>query len=192
MFSFTAWLLVWLAAHSPWPQCCPLCNLQCMQRYLDNPQTRAAFNTEVRLGLMAARKWTGAHYVAAQRVRTRGIAHFRAALQQADVLVTPSTPCTAPAISPAAYNGGMSDLNKTSAIMRFVSQANMLGLPAISVPVGCDSSNLPIGLQFMGRPWAEATLLRLAAVMESAMAQQQRQQTPVIWINPVSGQSAGL
>ena len=74
-----------------------------------------------------------------------------------------------------------------------LSQANLVGLPAISVPVGHDPSGLPIGLQFIGRPWAEATLLRMASVMESAALGRVRQQgAPAIWINPLTGQSAGL
>jgi Asp-tRNA(Asn)/Glu-tRNA(Gln) amidotransferase A subunit family amidase len=50
--------------------------------------------------------------------------------------------------------------------MRFVLAANLLGFPAISVPVGYDKEGLPIGLQIMGRPWAEATVLGLAAAVE--------------------------
>ena len=74
-----------------------------------------------------------------------------------------------------------------------LSQANLVGLPAISVPVGHDPSGLPIGLQFIGRPWAEATLLRMASVMESAASGRVRQQgAPAIWMNPLTGQSAGL
>lgn len=75
--------------------------------------------------------------------------------------------------------------------MRFVVTANLLGFPAISVPVsintiflfvscsrqqlyvnnsyiqvGYDKQGLPIGLQIIGRPWCEATVLRLAAAVE--------------------------
>ncbi|RID59074.1 hypothetical protein BRARA_F02323 [Brassica rapa] len=51
-------------------------------------------------------------------------------------------------------------------LMRFVVAANLLGFPAISVTVGYDKEGLPIGLQIMGRPWAEATVLSLAAAVE--------------------------
>ena len=39
-------------------------------------------------------------------------------------------------------------------------QANFIGLPAISMPVGYDSKGLPIGLHMLGKPWKEGTLLR--------------------------------
>lgn len=60
----------------------------------------------------------------AQRIRARGVQHFRSALALADIIVTPSTPCTAPAISAAAAAGGASDLGLVSKIMRFASQVS--------------------------------------------------------------------
>ena len=44
--------------------------------------------------------------------------------------------------------------------------ANLAGLPGISVPCGFDSRRLPIGLQLIGRPFDEETLLRLAHAAE--------------------------
>ncbi len=50
--------------------------------------------------------------------------------------------------------------------MRFTTQANFTGLPAISFPAGYDEAGLPIGMQAVGRAWQESTLLRLALVAE--------------------------
>jgi aspartyl-tRNA(Asn)/glutamyl-tRNA(Gln) amidotransferase subunit A len=44
--------------------------------------------------------------------------------------------------------------------------ANLAGLPGISVPCGFDGRKLPIGLQLIGRPFDEETLLRLAHAAE--------------------------
>ena len=48
----------------------------------------------------------------------------------------------------------------------FTVSANLAGLPAVSVPCGLTSERLPIGLQMTGRPFDEATLLRIADAYE--------------------------
>jgi aspartyl-tRNA(Asn)/glutamyl-tRNA(Gln) amidotransferase subunit A len=52
----------------------------------------------------------------------------------------------------------------------YTSPFNLVGLPAISIPCGADASGLPIGLQLVARPWAEARLLRIARAFERATA----------------------
>ena len=50
----------------------------------------------------------------------------------------------------------------------FTVTAPLAGLPAISVPCGFTGSQLPIGLQLVGRAWEEATLFQLAGAYERA------------------------
>ena len=124
---------------------------------------------DVRLNLASARAFTASDYVHAQQVRTRLIANLNGALEQADVIVTPTTGLTAPTIPKAALSGGESDLATLTEIMRFVTPANLTGLPAISFPTGYDDTGLPIGMQVIGRAWQEHTLLRLALSAERAV-----------------------
>ncbi|GLC33742.1 hypothetical protein PLESTB_000111000 [Pleodorina starrii] len=180
------------------------------ERY-DNPRLRTAFNPDVRLALSNARFWRPADYLQAQRIRARANIHFRRVLSKVHVIATPTTPIPAPRIHPQALQGGESNLRQVSRVMRFVVAANMLGLPAISLPVGWvppeedkgqkeeeDGGNgagagagaaggapaagagdgtcppgsgvlLPVGLQLLGRPLQEATLLRVGAVLEAAL-----------------------
>ena len=49
----------------------------------------------------------------------------------------------------------------------FTVPANLAGIPAISVPAGCDKNNLPLGLQLIGKPLGEQTLLNLALSIEN-------------------------
>jgi Asp-tRNA(Asn)/Glu-tRNA(Gln) amidotransferase A subunit family amidase len=124
---------------------------------------------EVRLTLNLGRSFTARDYILAQRVRTRMINHFKKAFEQVDAILTPSTGITAPPIPKAALPDGESDLSTTVEIMRFATQANMTGLPAITFPAGYTSKGLPIGMQAIGRAWEEATLLRIAVNAEEVV-----------------------
>jgi aspartyl-tRNA(Asn)/glutamyl-tRNA(Gln) amidotransferase subunit A len=78
-----------------------------------------------------------------------------------DVLLLPTTTSTVPAIRDAGANPqALSSQNTVS--------ANYYGLPAISVPCGFDRNGLPLGLQIVGKPWDEATVLYLAYRYETA------------------------
>ena len=127
---------------------------------------RRDFSLEVRADLALARLLTARDYVQAQRVRTRILGHFGRALRQVDAIVTPTTACTAPQLTPDALRLGASDVRTDAAIMRFVVGANFTGLPAISIPAGYDADGLPVGLQAIGRRWQEHLLLRLARAAE--------------------------
>ena len=50
----------------------------------------------------------------------------------------------------------------------FTVTLNLAGLPGISVPAGLSQHGLPLGLQVIGRPWDEATVLRVGEVLETA------------------------
>jgi aspartyl-tRNA(Asn)/glutamyl-tRNA(Gln) amidotransferase subunit A len=52
-------------------------------------------------------------------------------------------------------------------LTRYTAPFNLTGLPAISVPCGFTADRLPVGLQLIARPWAEAQLLRAAHAFES-------------------------
>lgn len=124
---------------------------------------------DVRTNLRLARAFSAQDYIKAQRIRTRMMAHFDRALQTADVIVTPATGLPAPPIKPGALPSGDSDLSLLLEIMRYSQPANLTGLPAIAFPAGYNSVGLPIGMQAIGRPWQEATLLRIALSAEQAV-----------------------
>ncbi len=102
-----------------------------------------------------------AYYDKAQRVRTFIRDTFSEALQRFDFLVTPTTPTTAFALGakPDPLAMYLSDV--------FLTGPSLAGLPALSVPCGL-LAGLPVGLQLIGRPFAEATILRVAHQYESA------------------------
>lgn len=121
---------------------------------------------DVRLNLTLARAFTLRDYVKAQRVRARLMHHFQKAFEQVDVILTPMSGIAAPPIPATALPDGDSDLTTLTEMMRFATPANLTGLPAITFPAGYTQKGLPIGLQAIGRPWDEVTLLRLALAAE--------------------------
>jgi aspartyl-tRNA(Asn)/glutamyl-tRNA(Gln) amidotransferase subunit A len=92
-------------------------------------------------------------------------------LQEVDVLVTPTAPIAAPRIdAPTFMLGGMEHRARgpgSGVLSRYTSPSNATGLPAISVPCGFTQAGLPIGLQFIGRPFDEARLLQVAYAYEA-------------------------
>ncbi|MBA0841947.1 hypothetical protein Goarm_001799, partial [Gossypium armourianum] len=84
---------------------------------------------------------------------------------KADVIVAPTTGVTAYSIFDDALKTGELDYINGAALVRYQIAGNFLGLPAVTVPVGYDKEGLPIGLQFIGKPWSEPTLMHIAFAM---------------------------
>ncbi|XP_068319896.1 fatty acid amide hydrolase [Pyrus communis] len=126
----------------------------------------AKLSYDSRTSVALFRSFSASDYIAAQCLRRRIMYHHMEIFKKVDVIVTPTTGMTAPIIPPAALKDGETDMRVTGYLMRFVIAGNLLGLPAISVPVGYDKQGLPIGLQLIGRPWGESSILRLASAIE--------------------------
>ena len=102
-----------------------------------------------------------AFYLKAQRVRTLIRGDFEAAFRKVDAIVTPTSP------TPAFRIGEKSDDPLAMYLSDiFTVTANLAGLPGLSMPCGLTRERLPIGLQIVGRPFDEETVLRLAAALE--------------------------
>jgi len=106
-----------------------------------------------------------AYYLRTQRVRTLIKRDFEACFAAAiEAILTPTTPSAAFAIG----ERGRADPIEMYLNDVFTVTVNMAGLPAISLPGGLDSQGLPLGLQLIGRPFAEETLFALGTIIESA------------------------
>ena len=148
---------------------------QAMDSIYDKPNHFKEHGLDVRINLALARQLHATDYVQAQRVRTRMMRHFHEAFQQVAMVITPSTAIPAPPIKKGALPDGDSDITTTLEIMRFATTANMTGHPAISFPVGYTQKGLPIGMQAIGRPWEESTLLRMALAAEQVVERKEPQ-----------------
>jgi aspartyl-tRNA(Asn)/glutamyl-tRNA(Gln) amidotransferase subunit A len=107
-----------------------------------------------------------ADYVNAQRQRKRIVEEFHALFRAIDCLFTPSTPITAPRIgqTEVMLDGTMHNTRMIGT--RFARGINVLGFPALSIPCGASAEGLPIGLQIIGRPFAENLVLILGEALE--------------------------
>jgi aspartyl-tRNA(Asn)/glutamyl-tRNA(Gln) amidotransferase subunit A len=77
------------------------------------------------------------------------------AFSDVDVLLLPTTTTRVPRVADARANPQAVSPENTAF-------ANYYGLSAISVPCGFDASGLPFGLQIVGKPWDDGSVLRLA------------------------------
>jgi aspartyl-tRNA(Asn)/glutamyl-tRNA(Gln) amidotransferase subunit A len=98
-----------------------------------------------------------AYYSKAQKVRRLIKEQTEAILKDFDFILTPTTPHTA-----FRFGENSDDPVKMYLEDIFTVQANLAGTPAISIPVGTHSNQLPIGLQLMAAPFKEKDLLEFA------------------------------
>jgi len=103
-----------------------------------------------------------AYYKKAQQVRTLTRREFDAAFEKVDVLVTPTSPTVPFKIGERTDDPLQMYLSDVCTL-----PINIAGVPAISIPCGF-TDGLPVGLQIIGRPFDEATVLRVAHAFQQA------------------------
>ena len=124
------------------------------------------FGAEVKLRIMLgtyalSSGYYDAYYLKALKVRTLIKGDFDKAFEKCDVLVTPTSP------TPAFRFGEKMDDPLTMYLSDvFTVNCNLAGIPGISLPCGFTSTGLPIGLQILGKPFDEETILRASYTFE--------------------------
>ena len=102
-----------------------------------------------------------AYYLKAQQVRRLIKNDFDSAFNEVDTILTPTAPSSAFKIGDKTEDPIAMYLNDV-----FTVPVNLAGLPAISLPGGLDDSGLPLGLQLIGKPFDEQTVLNAAYALE--------------------------
>ena len=138
----------------------------------------AGFGDEVKrriiLGIYAlSAGYYDAWYGSAQKVRTLVIRDFEKAFEQADVLVSPTSPTTAFRFGEKMDDPLAMYLNDVATI-----PANLAGTPAMSIPAGLSDDGLPVGFQFFAPQMRDEVMYRPAAALEAALEEQ--------WGGPIS------
>ncbi len=102
-----------------------------------------------------------AYYLKAQKVRQLIKKDFDNVYNNVDAILTPSTPSSAFKIGEKTDDPVSMYLNDI-----FTVPVNLAGLPGISIPAGIDNKGFPLGLQIIGKPFDEQTILNIAYSME--------------------------
>ncbi len=129
---------------------------------------REGFGAEVKRRIMLgtyalSAGYYEAYYLKALKVRTLIRQDFTEAFKRCDVIVTPTSPTPA-----FKFGEKMDDPLQMYLSDIFTISANLAGVPGISVNCGFTRSGLPIGLQIIGKPFDEETILRVAHAYEQA------------------------
>ncbi len=134
-------------------------------RWLAEGRT-AAYEPDVRALVEIGRFVTGADYLKAEQFRRVLMDDFRRVFREVDVIAVPTTAITGWKHGATTLEIGGRQESVLAASWRLTFPFNLTGLPSISVPCGFDRDGMPIGLQIVGRPFAEATVMRVAHAYE--------------------------
>jgi aspartyl-tRNA(Asn)/glutamyl-tRNA(Gln) amidotransferase subunit A len=127
------------------------------QRLSENPQ---GFGRDVLKRLQTGAAYTSTEYSLARRMQTILRCKFNEFFNDYDLLLTPTTPITAP------IRGSADAVERARLLTRFTAPFNLTGLPALSVPCGWSGEKMPIGLQIVSKQWAESRILLAGELYE--------------------------
>jgi aspartyl-tRNA(Asn)/glutamyl-tRNA(Gln) amidotransferase subunit A len=126
------------------------------------------FQPDVRLLLEQGMFISAVDYIQAQRFRGLVFNEVMRLFERFDVIVTPTQPITAPLVGEQTIRFADGEETVDSAVSRFDAPFNLLGLPSLTVPCGFSNDGLPIGMQIVGRPFDESTVLQVGYAYENA------------------------
>ena len=142
-------------------------------------RTRAAdYGPQVRNRLENGLAYSAIEYLEALRWRGPALAAHLDALGEVDVVIAPASRLVAPTIEETDVGGGPDAEAAIQAVTRFMRPVNYLGLPTLVVPAGQSRQGLPIGLQLIGRPFGDETLIALGTAFQNATDHHRRMPAP--------------
>jgi aspartyl-tRNA(Asn)/glutamyl-tRNA(Gln) amidotransferase subunit A len=116
---------------------------------------------------------SAAEYIDELAERRRTAAAFDEWMRGRDALLTPTLPITAVPVA---------DVDEAkSPLATFTRAVNYFGACGLSLPAGFSASGLPIGMQLIGRPFADATLIRLGRAFQSTTDWHRRRPELTAW-----------
>jgi aspartyl-tRNA(Asn)/glutamyl-tRNA(Gln) amidotransferase subunit A len=126
----------------------------------------AVLDPEVRQLVERGARLRAMDYLKAQQARDDLRQQMLQALEHADVLVTPTSPIVTPPLGADTVDIGGQVVPMRPVLRRLTLPFNLAGFLACTIPCGVSPEGLPIGLQIVGKPFDEATVLRVAHAYE--------------------------
>ncbi|MBY2994923.1 amidase [Rhizobium leguminosarum] len=130
---------------------------------------RESFGKDMLSGMALGQFLSAESYVQCKRMLEVYNRSFAETMGGVDVLLTPSCPITAPKIGAVHVDVGSDRLPVGNALTLFTSFFNLVGTPAIAVPVREATSHLPVSVQLVGRRNRDAELLGVAQALEEKL-----------------------
>src|SRR5882724_188093 len=132
---------------------------------IERPQD---YGPQVLMRLQNALAMPAVSYLEAMRWRGPALAAHLAATAAVDAVLAPVAPAAAPTIAESDVGNSPDAEAMIQRLTRFTRPVNYLGLPSLAIPAGFSGTGLPVGMQLIGRPFDEATLLRAGAAFQRA------------------------
>jgi aspartyl-tRNA(Asn)/glutamyl-tRNA(Gln) amidotransferase subunit A len=126
----------------------------------------ADYGAEVRARLQNGLAYSAVEYLEVLRRRGPVLAAHLSAVSEVDILIAPVAHTAAPTIVETEPGAGSSTEAMILSITRLTRPINYLGLPALVVPAGRSRLGLPIGLQLIGKPFADEALIALGRAFQ--------------------------
>ena len=132
----------------------------------------------VRKRIVGGKAIGAADYLEELDTRRRAMAAFATWMRERDALLTPTLPITAVPIEEVD--------EATTPLATFTRTANYLGACALSLPAGIAADGLPVAVQLMGAPFADATLVRAGRAFQRATDWHMRRPDLAAWDKPAA------
>jgi aspartyl-tRNA(Asn)/glutamyl-tRNA(Gln) amidotransferase subunit A len=132
---------------------------------IERPQD---YGAQVLMRLQNGLAMPAVSYLEAMRWRGPALAAHLAATAGVDAVLAPVAPAAAPTIAESDVGNSPDAEAMIQRLTRFTRPVNYLGLPSLAIPAGFTVAGLPVGMQLIGRPFGEPTLLRAGAAFQRA------------------------
>jgi aspartyl-tRNA(Asn)/glutamyl-tRNA(Gln) amidotransferase subunit A len=124
------------------------------------------FGADIRSGMVLGQFLSAESYIQCKRLIVAYAQSLRAIFDAVDLLLTPACPIVAPTIGTVNVSVGGVEMPVGNALTLFTSFFNLVGAPAVVLPVGSDERGLPVGVQLVGRTEDDARVLAAALALE--------------------------